>query len=375
MIGGTITFSLLLLFGKAWWDLEDRDYRSNRLYKPAPVLARIRTEKAQPIMRLTIDDAQARDWAPLIPDHEKLMHLFLVRKDGLDAFAHLHPVQQQPRIFDVPLPPLPAGNYTVYADVTHENGLSQTLTASVQIPAFSDSFLRLWQPSGGSEVICSSTWLLNARTNLSLAPDPDDAWHVGPVGSHKSSPSRRGFVSRLANGYTMVWERNETIVENQEAFLRFKLLSPAGTAVPLESYMGMLGHAAIRRNDGAVFAHLHPIGTFSMASQQCFMQRENSAARSAGHFAQVEENVNPPRFPSPQPAPLASRSDQGEGNVTPGRFSIDHAQHNGNATDGVTAVSFPYEFPKAGPYRIWAQLKTQGKVFTGVFDAHVQTKP
>ncbi|MCI0539503.1 MAG: hypothetical protein L0Z50_30195, partial [Verrucomicrobiales bacterium] len=133
MAMGAIAFSLCLLFGKAWWDKEDRDYRSNRLYKPVPVSASVRTEKTQPIMRLTIDDAQARDWAPLIPDHGKLMHLFLVREHRLDTFAHLHPVQRQATTFEVALPPLPAGGYTIYADVTHENGLCQTLTASVQI--------------------------------------------------------------------------------------------------------------------------------------------------------------------------------------------------------------------------------------------------
>lgn len=378
MVVGTIAFSLLLLFGKAWWNLEDRDYRSNRLYKPAPVSASVRTERIQPIMRLTIDDAQARDWAPLIPDHGKLMHLFLVREDGLDVFAHLHPVQQQSRIFDVAIPPLPAGGYTIYADVTHENGLSQTLTASVQIPAFSDSFMRLWQPSGGSDVICSSTWLLNTRTNLFLLPDSDDSWHVERVGSHavKTSQARAGQpVSRLADGYTMVWERNGTVIENREAFLRFKLISPNGKPVSLEPYMGMFGHAAIRRHDGAVFAHLHPVGTFSMASQQFFVHRENAGAPSASRSDHVDQNVTAPKFPTPTPHPAASRSAQVEDNVTAMQFSIDHAQHSGSGTNVVTAVSFPYEFPKPGPYRIWVQLKTRGKVFTGVFDADVQPEP
>ena len=40
---------------------------------------------------------------------------------------------------------------------------------------------------------------------------------------------------------------------------------------------------------------------------------------------------------------------------------------------GVTdqIASFPYEFPKPGQYRIWVQIKTSGKIFTGVFDAEV----
>ena len=35
-------------------------------------------------------------------------------------------------------------------------------------------------------------------------------------------------------------------------------------------------------------------------------------------------------------------------------------------------IAFPYEFPKPGRYRIWVQVKTSGKVRTGVFDAEVQ---
>jgi len=34
-------------------------------------------------------------------------------------------------------------------------------------------------------------------------------------------------------------------------------------------------------------------------------------------------------------------------------------------------VSLPYEFPKPGKYRLWVQVKLQGKVQTGVFDAQV----
>ena len=34
-------------------------------------------------------------------------------------------------------------------------------------------------------------------------------------------------------------------------------------------------------------------------------------------------------------------------------------------------LSFPYEFPKPGRYRIWVQIKAGGKVHTGVFDAEV----
>jgi hypothetical protein len=34
-------------------------------------------------------------------------------------------------------------------------------------------------------------------------------------------------------------------------------------------------------------------------------------------------------------------------------------------------VAIPYAFPKAGPFRMWVQMKREGKVRTAAFDADV----
>jgi hypothetical protein len=49
---------------------------------------------------------------------------------------------------------------------------------------------------------------------------------------------------------------------------------------------------------------------------------------------------------------------------------VDHSAHlAGNGPEN--GISFPYEFPKSGRYRIWVQVKSNSQVMTGVFDAEV----
>lgn len=329
-IGGLIVFTLLAGIGKVWWDKEDRFYRNDRLYRPTPVTATVEMDRAQPLLKMKVQPEKRRDWTPLIPDHGKLMHLFMVREPELDVFGHLHPQPAQSTHFAAAVPPFPEGDYRIYADVTHENGFSETLTAMVRLPRLTESYLSLWRTSGGPEAICSIASALSKSTNFAVPPDADDSWHLPSV----SALRRSAQISPLSEGYAMVWENPAVLREGEEVLLKYKLLNAQEQPTFVEPYLGMLGHAAIRRKDGAVFAHLHPSGSFSMAAQQ-FFERDG----------RVE------RIPSE-----ATR----------------HSNHLARTTSGVSAVSFPYMFPQPGAYRIWVQLKSTGKVFTGVFDANVE---
>ena len=340
MLGGTLLFTGLVVGGKAWWDSVDRDFRANRLYRPLPVRTEVFTTNGQPVLRLHVDtrDGGQRYWTPLTPDHGKLMHLFLIRDEEPDTFAHLHPVQRDATTFETPVPPLPPGRYSVIAEVAHETGFTQTLTAKADLPEPPENPANFTRRAGANDPLCAVPLRRAPGDNSVTAFDPDDSWHFGdPL------PASAPNTCRLPGGYVMQWERTSELQTQREAPLRFKLLKPDGSPAPLEPYIGMAGHAAVRRADGGVFAHLHPVGTISMGAQETFLKREPTREKQDPSAARVGTKE---LLPTTQPAPHTTTS----------------------LTD---SVSFPYEFPSAGRYRLWVQMKSEGRVLTGVFEATV----
>ena len=300
--------ALALLGGSRWWDAEDRAYASN-LYAPPQTEASVAAVDGERVLTLAVTDTTWHRFSPLMPDHGKVMHMFLVREPGMDAFAHVHPVRgADPHRFQLTLPAeLPAGTYRLYADVVHETGFPQTFVETVAVPAA-------------------------ASAGAVVAKDADDSWRVGG--------GQAGTVARLEDGSTMTWERDAQLAAGREATLRFRVADPAGAPAALQPYMGMLSHAAVSRDDGSVFVHLHPAGSVSAVAQQLFAQRERGdTTRTADGQLVVRAPAN-------------------------------HAAHAAGAQPGV--VSFPYEFPKPGRYRVWVQVKREGRVLTGAFDADVR---
>jgi hypothetical protein len=259
------------------------------------------------------------------------MHLFLVRESSLDSFAHLHPVRLDADTFEVALPQVPEGRYKIYADVVHENGLTETLTASADLPP--DSGIRQATASAGGA-------------------DPDDSWLVSGDASRAEQA--------LADGSTMTWDRdaNAPLVAERLESLRFFVKSPDGEPSALEPYMGMLGHAVVMRDDGEVFVHVHPVGTVSMASQQAFAERVSATATGKGESGDSGQasgmNHSSHMNASDHSAPAGA-----------------HGSSKRATGDQQGMVSFPYSFPKPGNYRIWVQVKRGGRVLTGVYDVNV----
>lgn len=239
---GAAIIVAILVGARLWWMVEDRAYTA-AIFRSAHAAVTVRDDttarggrvarpgRVEPhtrVIRFAIDPkvAQQRSWTPLIPDHGKLLHLFLVKKDGLGAFAHLHPIAIDPLTFESALPFLPPGAYFVFVDVVHENGFAETLVESVTLDA---APAMAWKPS-----------------------DADDAMFTG---NGVRSPSR------FDDGSTLSWDgANAAHVAGADAGLRFTLRDAKGALLKVQPYMGMAAHAVVVRDDGSVFVHLHPMG-------------------------------------------------------------------------------------------------------------------
>jgi hypothetical protein len=332
--GATVLTGVLLAgalyLGKRWWDYEAAQYRNNRLFRPLETLATVHDASGRRVLRLElIDDAFFRG-PPLVPDHGRLMHLFLVREPGLDVFGHLHPRKIDWKTFEVELPAWPAGQYTLYGDITFETGLSDTLTAQVTLgPPLT--------PAGAA-----------APARL----DPDDSWHAGPALAASPAPSASQLMPHPDGGQSQVeWLTPPELVVQRDSMLRFMVRDSAGQPALLEPYLGMAGHLALRRDDGTVFTHLHPGGSFSMAAQELFVMRGQGRA--------------PLRVAGATDDPLCR---------LPTADEID-ARARATPPERLGELAFPYAFPKPGRYRLWLQVKIRGEILTGVFDCEVREGP
>jgi hypothetical protein len=308
-----VVLGALIVGGWNWWNGVDGAYMG-RIFRPMAASALVRTDSTGRVVRLSIDDRRwiRREMSPLVPDHGKMMHLFLVRAPTMDALAHLHPVPVDSATFETALGAVPAGHYRFYADVVHESGFSQTLTGELDVPAAA--------VVGGFR-------------------DPDDAV--------ASLAAATGDSVRLADSTIVVWHRPAALAAGTDEVLRFSVIAPNGSPVALEPYLGMPAHALVARDDASVFAHLHAGGSFAMVSQQVLeaIQRGDTLP-----------SVRPGSSPRP---------------VLP--TSTDMTSHAPQQWSG-DSLSIPFAFPTAGRYRVWLQVRHRGTIQTAAFDATVREK-
>jgi len=308
----------LIFLGGSWWNTEAARY-ANNVYKPPLVHATLepggrlllRGEAGRLGTRFGLPSETRLD--DLIPDHNHLMHLFLVRVPAMDAFWHLHPDQIEPGVFVERLPAMPPGRYRIFADIVHSSGFPETQVGEVTLPEIAGALM--------------------TGDDCKWTGDPLAAAAVAASGSILGST-----ISNLPDGGRMVWERPAGALKAKVATsFQFVVEDAEGKPVDdMEPYMGMPGHAEFIGADLSVFAHVHPSGSVSMAALEI--------AQSG--------------LPGGDLSMSAMPGMQG--------MSSDTTSHL------EAKVSFPYGFPLPGLYRIFVQVKHGGRIETGVFDASVE---
>lgn len=374
MAAGGVVLALLLTGWRFWWNGSAEQYRTDQLYRPMRIQASVDNaapltgQPAQRKLTIRIDttgfgggagNGRRRRSTPqvrrllsfVIPDHGKLMHTFLVRLPGLDAFAHLHPNRRDTLTYEAALPALPAGKYLLYSDIVFRSGYAETLTDTVTITGTSQQSYKPLDPD--------DSWLVTEPMGVKAGAE-----NVPHLDNDMVVCGKPGASVKLADKSTMLWmDKPGTVQETGKLYtLKFAVADSSGRAAALEPYLGMGGHAVILRSDGSVYIHLHPVGTYSMAAEGSFIGRLADTARTF-HYP----NANQFRDSIDRYVARLKTLPEAEKNKLL-VASMPTMNHN-MATNHM--VQFPYAFPKAGHYRIWVQVKRNGQVLTGVFDTQV----
>lgn len=368
--GATIGFAVLALLlwgGSTWWNSWEKDYQ-RFMYKPFNATSSVYEKDNKQVLQFLVDSTKleslylTRSLNYIIPDHGKIMHMFLVRSGQLDVFAHLHPQRLDSAHFETIIPPLPAGEYYVFTDVSRLSGFSETIADTVVIPEPKPSLTQNW--------------------NDSLLMDTDDTYYItDPIVTSSEqalmpggdivvcgSPGKR---TALPDGSFVTLELPKEGKFNAGSLYHLTLAvqDEKGKPATLDPYLGMMGHAVVFKEDGSVYIHLHPVGSYSMASQ------ETMEARLTSGSGQIDWNelLKPVDFRDSVDRAIASL------NALPAAerdsillIGMDHPSIEDADHPDHSIVRFPYTFPTEGKYRIYVQMKRNGKILNGAFDVDVE---
>jgi hypothetical protein len=294
LMAATAAFVVFVLWAaNRWWATEADGY-AGYVYKPLGMSLDILPPDTEHTARLVLT-LKVTNWSvyrnltDLVPDHGHLMHLYVIGEPDANRVWHLHPQMTSGGIFLQQSPSMPAGRYKLYGDVVHRSGFPETAVAELNLP-------------------------------------------VDVPGAPLAGDDAAGVRGESPDGAHIVWDRDSSspLQAKNVSVFKFKLVDKDGNPVPdAELYMGMPGHAAFVKNDGTVFAHIHPSGSVSMAA----LMVANPSSPDHG---------------------MQHRMDQMPMSSLPAE------------------VSFPYAFPTPGDYRIIVNMKHGGVIETGIFDASVQ---
>jgi hypothetical protein len=300
--------------GNSWWGVEAGAYqRGVNRYKPPAAALSIQNGN-QLVVGVKDQDADwsgSLDLTKVILDHDHPMHLFLISSPGMERMYHLHPNPGKDGTFVDDLPTMPAGHYQVFADVVDRRGFPWTLVGEIDLPQINGKF----------------------------ADYDDSSWSGAPLAV--ASASADATAAQLSDGGSIVWNRPPGPLKANVAMpFKFTVLDKNGKpAQDVMTYMGMAGHAEFVRSDMSVFAHVHPVGSVSMAALEL---AQNALAGGPSDMSSMPGMSGDMSSVTEMPGPIPPE------------------------------ISFPYGFPQPGDYRIFVQIRREWKIQTAVFDAHVQ---
>ncbi len=359
---GLLACAGMLYGGNAWWQSWADDYTRFK-YKPMSATSSVAEEDGTFKLNFEIDASNGARLGSInyvVPDHGKMMHMFLMRIPAMDAFAHLHPQRVDSALYTSILPSLPKGKYIVFADIVYLSGYTETIKDTLDLNIdIADHNKKLDKDDAYAFALPAD--LVDAN------PPPGEEETFFVCGSP-------GTGVKLKDGSKMAWEgqADKRMYAGKMYNLQFAVYDPQGQPAVLETYLGMTGHGAIVRNDGNVYIHMHPVGTYSMAAQNIFEKR-------------LADSVRVVSYPKDAPAfrdsvdtwmkNLYAMPDTKRDSLLISTMPEEHIMAAGIEMDGTVhshMLQFPYVFPTSGQYRIWVQVKRNGQVLTGAFDQWIE---
>ena len=163
-------------------------------------------------LRFTVSDAGGKPVTAFAVAHDAKVHFILIRQ-GLDTFAHLHPeVDPATGVLSAEYTFPTGGVYHLFADYQEPGGMPTTATARVEV--------------GG-----------DAPPAAGLKPDVPGLLAGEKVAARVSVEGTKA---------------------GSEAKVRFEVLDGDKPATDLEPYMGAMGHLVVVSADGKRYVHAHP---------------------------------------------------------------------------------------------------------------------
>lgn len=359
---GLLICTAVLYGGKAWWQGWADDYNRFK-YKPLTATSSVSEEAGTYKLQFEIDSTNGDRLGSIsyiVPDHGKMMHMFLLRIPAMDAFAHLHPQRIDSLHYTSILPSLPKGKYLVFADFVYLSGYTETIRDTFNL----------------NIAIADHNKKLDKDDAYAFAMPADLVDAIPPPGEEGTFfiCGKPGTGVKLKDGSKMVWEGqiSNRMSAGKMYNLQFAVYDPEGQPATLETYLGMTGHGAIIRNDGNVYVHVHPVGTYNMAAQQIFEKRLADSVRVVSYpkDAKVFRDSVDSYMKNLYAMPEIQRD-----SLLMAGMPAEHLMAAGIEMDGSVhshMLQFPYVFPTAGQYRIWVMVKRNGQVLTAAFDKWIE---